>query len=207
MVALGPPARAGWSLAVRLEAVQRGAFEDVPWRLCKTFVGSIGSIRLLTMGRGGPCWAPAPALQLCQHLGGEACAKAAGWRGGSWISLAFRGFNKGLKGAELFCATETCCLLVSGSLLAVGGAWGCWVLPGKGSRCRSNAALQSPLLCHPAPLQGLAVTRLGPEPQPVVPIVRLLPLPSGVRCLKTSLQWQPGTYHPLTERRGFEAGI
>lgn len=91
----------------------------------------------------------------------EACAKAAVWHGGSWISLAFRGFNKGLKGAELFCAAETCCVLASGSLLAAGGESGgvgsCLLtsLPGKDSCCRMNAALQSPLVCHPASLRGL----------------------------------------------------
>jgi len=85
---------------------------------------------LLTMGRAG-CWrAPAPALHICRRWGGESCAKAAVWRGGSWISLAFRGFNKGLKGAELFCAAETCCSLVSGSA-GSGGVWGCRVLPAR----------------------------------------------------------------------------
>lgn len=144
--------------------------------------------------------------------GGEAWTKAALWYGGSWISLAFRGFNKGLKGAGLFWATETCCLLASGSLLAAGGVWGCWVPPAEHSRCRVNAALRSPLVHHPAPLRGLAVTCLCPEPQPAVPVVRLFPwrspcLPCGVRRLKALLLRQPGLQHPLSKRRGFEAGV
>ena len=75
-----------------------------------------------------------------------------------------------------------------------------------------SAALQSPLICHPAPLRGLAVTRLGPEPWPVVPILGLFPwssvrLPRGVRSPQTSLRWQPGTQRPLTEHWGFEAAV
>ncbi|XP_068271757.1 rab-interacting lysosomal protein isoform X2 [Nyctibius grandis] len=108
--------------AVRLEAVQRRAVEagsrDVPWRLCKTFAGSVGSNRLVTMGRGGPCRAPAATLRVCWQRGAKPALLLPC---GSWISRAFGGFNKGLKGAELFCATQTCCLLVSGSLLAAGG--------------------------------------------------------------------------------------
>lgn len=89
---------------------------DVPW----TFTGTIGSNRLVTMGRAAPCWAPAPALPVRWQWGGEACAKAAVWHGGSWLSLPLGGFNKGLEGAELFCAAEACCLLVLGSLLVAG---------------------------------------------------------------------------------------
>lgn len=55
--------------AAQLEAGQRRGFEDgskdVLWKLCKMFMGSLGSNRLLTMGRGGPCRTPALPLHVC----------------------------------------------------------------------------------------------------------------------------------------------
>lgn len=53
----GTTRRSKWSLCCTVGGC--AAFEDdsrdVPWRLCKMFVGSVGSNRLVTMGKGGPC--------------------------------------------------------------------------------------------------------------------------------------------------------
>lgn len=52
------------------------------------FVGSVGSNRLLTMGRAGPCRAPAVALRVCQRQGSKPALKllcGMGGAGSHWL--------------------------------------------------------------------------------------------------------------------------
>lgn len=83
-MALEPLHKAGWSLHRVVEDDSR----DVPWRLCEMFVGSIGSNRILMMGRRGPCRAPAPALHICRWWGAKPALKLlydVGGAGSHWL--------------------------------------------------------------------------------------------------------------------------
>lgn len=195
----------GWTRQAGPHAAQ-GAFEeasrDAPPRLCRPVVGSAGSDTLPTMGRGG-AGAPALALHVCG-------AEAAVWHGGSWISQALGGFNKGLKGAALFGAAESCSLLAVGSLLAAGGSGGVGSrllasLPGEESRRRMNA-----LVCHPARCEAWLspplVPGCAPEPGPLMLSVGLTHQRSvcsawGVRSLKALPLRQRGTHCLLAEHQ------